>query len=119
VMRPFELIIWSAAQHATYGLLDRSLLVLYIHIRDVAQFYSVLALALFFLPSNRDIRWLALAMTGLMIGFSHYYLLDYQYNTGLMAAWIYILWIILPLTIVFFGWWLEHSMRQQLELAVS
>jgi hypothetical protein len=121
VIRPFELIIWrsawSAAQHAAYGLLDRSLLVLYIHLRDIEQFYSVLALALFFLPSNREIRWGALAVTGFIMGLGHRYLLDYQYNTGLMAPWIYILWLILPLIIVSFGWWLDKYRRQQLSLA--
>ncbi len=122
VIGPFGLVIWrsawSAAQHGAYGLLDRSLLILYIHIRDVAQFYSVLALALFFLPSNREIRWLALALTGFMMGLGHRYLLDYQYDTGLMAPWIYILWAILPAIIVVFGWQLDRKTSEQLQLAV-
>ncbi len=122
VVRPFELLIWRSAwvasQHAGYGLLDRSLLAIYIQVRDFTQFYSVLALALFFLPSNRALRWIALMANGLMIGLGHHYLSDWRYEMGLMAPWIYILWVILPLFIVLFGWWLERTRQQQLKFAI-
>lgn len=123
VIHPFELLIWRSAwvasQHDGYGLLDRSLLAIYINIRDFTQFGSVFALALFFLPSKREIRWIALVISGLMIGLGHHYLLDFQYRSNLMAPWIYILWVVLPLFIVLFGWWLERSRQQQLKFAIS
>jgi hypothetical protein len=58
-------------------------------------------------------RWLGLVIYGLHLGLGHYYLNE------VFAAWVYYLWAILPLGIVFWGWWLEQSKKPQLELATS
>ena len=78
-------------------------------------------MALFFLHTNRGIRWLALTIFGLTIGLGRDYLIQFQ-TRGMMtpmAYWVYYLWIILPLLIVFLGWWLDRSERQQPKLATS
>lgn len=121
MIRPFALVIWRGgsiwARYAANGLLDRSLLEVYIHVRDSSILYSILALALFFIPSNREIRWLALGLAGLMMGLGHRFLLDFASEPNLMAPWVYFSWAILPILIALTGWWLERPKRQQLELA--
>ncbi len=116
MMRPFALWIWRGgsgwAQYAANGMLDRSLLEGYIHVRDTAEFYSVLALGLFLLPSRREIRWLGLALAGLMMGLGHRFLLEEQ---NLMAPWIYMLWVIFPLAIAGLGWWTERNQRHKVQ----
>ncbi len=121
MVSPFALWIWRGgsgwAGYAANGMVDRSLLDAYIHVRDTAEFYSVLALALFVLPTRREIRWLGLGLAGLLMGLGHRYLLDYQVEPNLLAPWIYILWVILPLAIVTFGLWLSRSRNQQIQPA--
>ena len=105
----------------SYGLLNQSLMVSYLSIRDL-RFYLILGtMALFFLPVNRRIRWLALLLYGLIIGLGRDYLIEFQTGGTMtpIASWVYYLWIMLPILIVFFGWWLERSKGQQLELAIS
>ncbi|HLO32468.1 MAG TPA: hypothetical protein VK249_25180 [Anaerolineales bacterium] len=104
-----------------YGFLDRSLLVSYLFIENAGLYLSLAILALFFLSTNREFRWLALALSGLMIGLGRDYLIEFQTRDTMMpiASWVYYLWIALPLLIVFLGWWLERSKRQQLKLATA
>lgn len=107
--------------YTSYGILDQSLLASYLSIRD-SMFYLILAtMALFFLLTNREIRWLALAISGLMIGLGRDYLIEYQTRNTMipMAHWVYYLWVTLPLFIVFFGWWLDRSNRRRLESAAA
>jgi hypothetical protein len=102
---------------APYGFLDRSLLLIFLDIRNLGFYTPFVTMALFLLAKNRNIRWMALLMSGLMIGLGRDYLMDYQTgNMDLMAHWVYSLWAILPPAIVVFGWWLDKSRRQQVGL---
>ncbi|HLO14186.1 MAG TPA: hypothetical protein VK206_05115 [Anaerolineales bacterium] len=107
--------------YISFGLIDRSLLVSYLSIRDLSLYLILATMALFFLVTNREIRWLALALAGLMIGLGREYLIEFQTSTTMtpIAYWVYYLWVFLPLFIVSIGWWLERSKRQQLKLATS
>jgi len=107
--------ILSALHPTNYslGAIARSLLVLHSYVGNM-MFYGLMAtMALFFLPANRQIRWLALILYGLLIGLGHNYLND------VVNERIYYLWAILPLLMVFFGWWVEQSRTQNLKLASS
>jgi hypothetical protein len=74
-------------------------------------------MALFLLAKNRNIRWIALLLSGMMSGFGRDYLLDYQTgNMDLLAHWIYSIWAILPSAMVIFGWWVDKNRRQQFGL---
>lgn len=98
------------------GFLDKLLLDIYMKSGGGGYFDyfgHILALSLFFLVTNRDIRWLALAMFGLIDTFSRYYLnLSYE----LMSPWVYSLNVFIPLAIVFLGWWVERNKRKQVSL---
>jgi hypothetical protein len=106
-----------SALHVTdysFGVVGRSLLLVHTSYIENLAFYGLLgSMALFFLPANRGPRWLALVIYGLHLGLGHYYLNE------VFAAWVYYLWAVLPLVMIFFGWWLEQSKRPQLELATS
>jgi hypothetical protein len=113
--------VWSIQPVSyIYNPLDRSLLLIFIRMQSGGSYFygSLLTTALFLLPSNRNIRWIGLVVSALMIGFGRVYLLDYQ--TGAMAVvaqWVYYLYVLVPATIVFVGWLRDRSMREQLRLA--
>jgi hypothetical protein len=113
-------VLWiiHPTSHTLYGFLDRSLLLIFLDIRNLSFYAPLVTMALFLLAKNRNIRWMALLMSGLMIGLGRDYLMDYQTgNMDLMAHWVYSLWAILPPVIVIFGWWFDEYKRQQLSLA--
>lgn len=100
------------------GVLDRFLLNIYAQSGDggyFSYFGHILAIALFFLVANRDIRWLALMIFGLVETLSRSYL---NLSQQLMPPWVYSLYVLLPLTLVFLGWWLDRTQRKPLNLAV-
>jgi len=106
----------------SYGLLDRLLLNIYINVAGSGSGYlpfygTLVALALFFLATNRDIRWLALGLYGLVIGLSRNYINVFDFDQGLMILQIYSLYVVFQLVIVFLAWWLDPSKNQQLKLA--
>lgn len=107
--------------HTFYGFLNQSLLIIYLSISDFNFFLILATMALFFLPTNRRMRWLALLLYGLMIGFGREYLIEFQTRSTMtpIAHWVYDLLIILPLLIVSLGWWLEQSNKRRLELATA
>jgi hypothetical protein len=80
----------------------------------LGYFGYILAIALFFLVTNRDIRWLALAIFGLIDATSRYYL---NLSEAMMPPWVYSLYVFLPLLIVLLGWWAEKNQRKQISLA--
>lgn len=101
------------------GVLDKLLLDIYIKSSDggyFGYFGYILAIALFFLATNRDIRWLALALFGLINTFSRYYL---NLSNELMPPWVYSLYILIPLVIVFVGWSAERTKKKQISLAAG
>lgn len=100
------------------GVLDKLLLNIYIKSGGggyFSYFGYILAITLFFLATNRDIRWLALAIFGLINTFSRYYL---SLSNDLMPPWVYSLYIFIPLVIVLLGWLAERNKRKQISLAV-
>ncbi len=120
--RPFALSIWRGgsllAEYGANGFLDRSLLQAYIHVGDMSEFYAILALAVFFLPSNREIRWFALGLAGLILGLGHQFLFD-GWQKHLMAPWVYMAWVMIPILIALLGWWVERLRRHALQLAAA
>jgi hypothetical protein len=76
----------------------------------------ILAMALFFLATNRNLRWLGLGVWGLVVGLGREYLnlvRDFHDAQGSMDPSVYVLWVIFPLVIVLCGWWLDHSRTLQ------
>lgn len=114
--------VWSIQPVSyIYNPLDCSLLIIFLRMQGGnAQLYGTLVtMALFCLPSNRGLRWLALALSGLIMGFGREYLFDYQTGTvAMVALWIYYLYIVMPLAIVGVGWWLDWNRRRQIQLAM-
>jgi hypothetical protein len=97
------------------GAIDRLLLNIYIKSGYFDYFGYVFSIALFFLSTNRDLRWLALAMFGLINTFSRYYL---NLSNDQMPPWVYSLYILIPMAVVLLGWLAERTKRKQLSLAV-
>ncbi len=103
-----------------FGFLDKLLLNIYMISGEgnggyFGYFGHILAITLFFLVTNRDIRWLALAMFGLIETLSRYYL---NLSHELMSPWVYSLYIFIPLAIIFLGWWVERIRGKQISLTV-
>lgn len=107
---------------AVYGPVDRLLSKIYIDIAGAGGGYlpfygTLIAMALFFLTTNRTLRWLALGLFGLVIGLSRNYVNLFDAENGLMASWVYALFAILPLAIVLLGWWVDPSKAQKVRFA--
>lgn len=97
------------------GSLDVFLLNMYTNGSGYFIYYGhILAIALFFLATNRDLRWLALAMFGFMETASRYYL---ELSNEMMPPWVYSLYVFLPLVLVVLGWWAERNKKKQISLA--
>ena len=106
---------------AVYGPVDQALLKIYIGIAGsgsgcLPYYGTLIALALFLLATHRGLRWLALGLYGLVIGLSRNYINLFDAQTGLMLQWVYVLFAILPLVIVFVGWWLDPSRTQRFQI---
>ncbi len=102
-----------------YNPLDRSLLVIFLTmLGGNAQLYGTLAtIAVFFLASNRDVRWASLLASALIIGFGRVYLFDFERSTvALVAQWVYYLYVLVPLVAVGYTWYLDRCRRQQIQL---
>jgi len=107
----------SADTSYTLGQIDKLLLDVYINAAGFGSgylpFYGFLiTLGLFFLSMNRNIRWFALGLYGLVIGLSRNYLNLFDSDKGLMHPLAYLLFAILPLVLVFLGWMLSQSKVQ-------
>jgi hypothetical protein len=76
----------------------------------------ILAMGLFFLATNRNLRYLGLGIWGLVVGLGREYL-NLSYYQGPMDPLVYILWDIFPLGIVLCGWWLDRNKTEQIKLA--
>lgn len=105
----------------SFGAFDRFLLNIYVNAAGSGSGYlpfygTLITLALFFLATNRDLRWLGLGLYGLVIGLSRHFVNLFDYR-GMMIPAVYTLYAILPLVIVFLGWLLNQSGKPQLELA--
>jgi hypothetical protein len=100
---------------ASYGAFDLILLKIYTETAmgsGYLPFYGTLiALALFVLMTDRNIRWLALGLYGLVIGLSRIYINLFDSENGMMTQWAYALFAILPLVIIFLSWWSSQPKR--------
>ena len=95
------------------GPLSRSLVILSSY-TDGLTFYGLMAaMVLFFLPTNRQVRWLGLLLYGILIGLNH------EYLNNVLAGWAYSLWLILPISMVLLGWIWEQNRKQKLEVAAT
>lgn len=103
------------------GSFDRSLLHLFVSMTrsgDVLPFYgTLLSLALFFLATNRNLRWLGLGFYGLALGLGRDYVSLFAAEQGLLSPRIYTFFILVAPIIVFLGWLLEQSKNRQLRFA--
>ncbi len=110
--------LWNI-QPVTYAFssLDRSLLIIFLQLQEGnIQLYATLATtALFFLASNRDLRWASLVASALFLGFARAYLFDYEAGSHVasVAQWVYYLYILFPLGMVVSAWRLDYNSRQQ------
>ena len=96
------------------GIIDKLLFDVYIRAAGLGggplPFYGTLAaMALFFLVTNRNLRWLALGFYSLVITLSREYLNLFDSELGFMHPLIYPLYVMVPLILIFLGWWLSHS----------
>ena len=86
---------------------------LYLNTANYIDYVELIALVPFFIVRDRNVRWSVLAILWLLFGLSRVGL-DYQV---IYAPSVYYLWIILPITVVFLGWFLERSKRRQVKFA--
>lgn len=112
--------VWSIQPVTyTYNSLDRSLLIIFLRLQEGnAELYGTLAtMAVFFLASSRDVRWMALLAVALVIGFGRVYLFDYHTGgVALVSQWIYYLYILIPMGLVGIAWYADWRRRQQVRL---
>ncbi len=115
--------VWSIQPVSyIYNPVDRSLLVIFLRMQgENAQLYATLiTMALFFLSTKRDFRWMALIASALFIGFAREYLFDYRMGTvAMVAQWVYYLYIAVPLAAVGCTWLLDWSKRQRVRIAAG
>ena len=97
----------------SFGPIGQSLLLIYSSVNSVIFYIMMLAMAAYFLAASRQFRWLALMLYSLAIGVSQSYL------NNVFSEQIYMLWIVLPLTLVILGWYLEQNNRKRLTEALS
>lgn len=105
----------------SYNWADRSLLHIFLEIEGRGlSFYTVFPLmALFFLPRDRGVRWVALAAWALMLGFGRQYLMDYQTgNLAMLAHWVYYVYVAVPAAMVSLGWLRDRAQAPRPQLAV-
>jgi hypothetical protein len=88
------------------GRIDLSILQVFSRYSVILDGLNILALAVIFLFKNRNFRWAAVAIYGLILG-----------------SWIsaprevLYIWVVLPLITVLLGLWLDQSLRRQRRLA--
>ncbi len=107
--------------YSSYNWADRSLLQIFLEIEGHGLvFYTFFPLmALFFLPRDRGVRWLALAAWALILGFGRAYLMDYQTgDLAMLAHWVYYLYVAVPAAMVGWAWCLDWNRRQHIKLAI-
>jgi hypothetical protein len=88
------------------GRIDLSLLQVFSRFSGIFDGLNIAALAVIFLVKDRIFRWLALAIYGLILG-----------------SWIttprevLLTWVVVPLLVVFLGWWLDRFQRKRVGFA--
>jgi hypothetical protein len=85
--------------------INLSVLQVFSRFSGVVDGLNIAALAVIFLVKNRNFRWAALAIYGLILG---------SWITAPRE--VLIIWVALPLVTVLLGWWLDRSKREKLRL---
>jgi len=88
------------------GRIDLSILQAFSRFSVILDGLNTIALAVIFLVKDRNFRWVALAIYGLILG-----------SWITRPTEILFIWIILPLFIVFLAWVMEQSSRRQIKFA--
>lgn len=88
------------------GRIDFSLLQVFSRFSGFLDGLNIVALAVIFLVKNRNFRWAAVAIYGLILG---------SWITAPREV-LYI-WVVLPLVTVLLGLWMDQSLRRQIRLA--
>jgi hypothetical protein len=86
---------------------------LYLNTGSFIWFIEMVPLISFMMVRNRNVRWLALAIFWLLLGLSRDRL-DYGV---IYPPFVYYLWIFLPITVIFLGWFLERIKHRQVRFA--
>jgi len=85
--------------------MDPLILQVFSRFSSLLDILNIAALAVIFLVKNRNYRWAAVAIYGLILG---------SWETG--PRYILFIWVILPLVTVFLGWWLDRAKRDRIRL---
>jgi hypothetical protein len=103
----FGLALYSVPSfQISNGSANLSVLQVFSRFSGVLDVLNIIALAVIFLIKNRDFRWAALAIYGLILG---------SWVTAPRE--VLIIWVALPLITVLLGWWLDRSKGEKLRLA--
>jgi len=85
---------------------------------DYISFYGTLiTLALFFIATNRNLRWLGLGLYGFVLGLSRVYVSIFASEQALLTPRVYAFFMLLPLIIVFLAWLQNRYKTQQARFA--
>ena len=88
------------------GRIDLSILQAFSRFSVILDGINIVALAVIFLVKDRNFRWAAVAIYGLILG---------SWITAPRE--VLFTWVVAPLLIVFLGWWLDHLLRRQIRYA--
>lgn len=106
------------------NVVDQLLLDIYINIAGFGSGYlpfygTLITVSLFVLVINRNARWVALGLYGLVLGLSRHYLNLFDGIQGLLTPSVYLVYVILPLVVVLCSWWLSQSKVQTDNINIS
>jgi hypothetical protein len=110
-----DLVLEMIVHGSTYSYQSLEIFLFRIWLNTANYLWIVIMIALFpfFMVLNRNVRWLSLAIFWLLMGLSRYEL-DYRV---IYPPNVYYLWIILPLAVIYLGWFLERSKRLKIRIA--
>jgi hypothetical protein len=86
--------------------IDLSILQVFSRYSSILDGLNIVALAVIFLVKDRNFRWAAVAIYGLIIG-----------SWIASSREVLFIWVVVPLLIVFLGWWLDQFLRRQRRFA--
>jgi hypothetical protein len=88
------------------GRIELSILQAFSRFSVILDGLNIVALALIFLVKDRNYRWVAVAIYGLILG---------SWMAG--SREVLFTWVVVPLVMVFVGWWLDQSLQRQIRFA--
>ena len=88
------------------GRIELSILQAFSRFSVILDGLNIVALAVIFLVKDRNYRWVAVAIYGLILG---------SWMAG--SREVLFTWVVVPLVMVFVGWWLDQLLRRQIRFA--